>query len=485
VGEFRAGIASIPVPAPLGVDLVGFLRRHVPVRGQGQRLEVTALVVDDGQRRATFVGLDLLGTPGESGRRMREAIAESSGSQIDAVFVNCQHTHAAPPPPGMLKLGGLVHELTPDEINYWDLLVQSAATAAAQAANSLRRARVGAAKSALEGLSVNRRERLRDGTTILGWNKDGECDRTVSSLRIDGDDGSPIAAVVSFACHPVVVGPDVAEASSDYVGALRSAVRSWTGADCLFLQGCAGNVNPLESFMEQSGPEVMFGRRLAIAALAAYNDANTLPRRLERTEYRSAVPIARYRWVTDADADIRIDFATRNLELPLDALPSLVEIESLRSKLESQVRELQDRGCGPEVWNPVDIHAAWAASVENRIRSGTAERTVSAPVQVIRIGDIAVVGLPGEPFNEIGSRIKQASPAQFTICCGYTNATAGYLPTTEEHAYGGYEVSLSHRHYGNVAPISVGCDRLLEEATSDLLQRLFQDDEAKKSSSEQ
>jgi len=484
VGEFRAGIASIPVPPPLGVDLVGFLRRHVPVRGHGQPLEVTALVVDDGHRRATFVGLDLLGTPGESGRRMREAIAESSGSQIDAVFVNCQHTHAAPPPPGMLKLGGLVHELTPDEITYWDALVQSAATAAAQAANSLRRARVGAAKSALEDLSVNRRERLRDGTTILGWNKDGECDRTVSSLRIDGDDGSPIAAVVSFACHPVVVGPDVAEASSDYVGALRSAVRTWTGADCLFLQGCAGNVNPLESFMEQPGPEVSFGRRLAIAALGAYHDANTLPRRLERTEYRSAVPIARYRWLTDADAGVRIDFASKNLELPLDPYPSLAEISSLRSDLEAQVRELRDRGCGPEVWNPVDIHAAWAASVENRIRSGTGERTVSAPVQVIRIGHIAVVGLPGEPFNEIGSRIKRTSPAQFTICCGYTNAAPGYLPTTDEHAYGGYEVSLSHRHYGNVAPISVGCDRLLEEAATDLLQRLFQDDEAFKSSTE-
>lgn len=481
VGDFRAGIASVPVPAPLGIDLVGFLRRHVPVRGHGQPLEVTALVLDDGEHRATLVGLDLLATPGVQGVRIRQAIAEASGTEMAGVFVNSQHTHAAPPPPGMIKLGGLVHELTPNEVAYWEQLVRSAARAAKLAAEGLRPARVGGARSSVEGLSVNRRERMADRTTILGWNPDAECDRTVSTLRIDGSDGAPIATVVSFACHPVVVGPDVPEASSDYVGALRSAVRTWTGADCLFLQGCAGNVNPLESFMEEPGAEVLFGHRLAMAALCARYDASPGPRRLERTEYGSAVPIARYRWVTEGNADISIDFATKEVEFPLDEHPTLGDIEMLRADLEAKVRDLKADGCGPEMWNPVEIHAAWAALVEQRIRAGTAELAISAPVQVVRIGRIAVVGLPGEPFNEIGTRIKQASPASFTICCGYTNAAPGYLPTTEEHSYGGYEVAVNHRHYGNVAPISVGCDRLLEQAATDLLSQLFPDDDASSS----
>ncbi len=237
------------MPAPLGVDLVGFLRRYVPAEGHGQPLMVTALVVDDGERRAVLVGLDLLAIRGEQAGRIRQEVADAADCSIDSVLVNCQHTHAAPPTPGMIKLGGLAHDLTTDEVAYWQAVVKSAAKAAGLAVKSLRPARLGAAAIEVQGLSVNRRERLADGRTILGWNKEGPCDRWVSSLRFDDLRGDALATVVSFACHPVVVGPDVAEASSDYVGVLRDSVRLWTGADCLFLQGCAGNVLPLESFM--------------------------------------------------------------------------------------------------------------------------------------------------------------------------------------------------------------------------------------------
>jgi hypothetical protein len=92
---------------------------------------------------------------------------------------------------------------------------------------------------------------------------------------------------------------------------------------------------------------------------------------------------------------------------------------------------------------------------------------------VIRIGDIAIVGIPGEAFNEIGSRIKMASPAPFTLCCGYTNGALGYLPTTEEYPFGGYEVGINHRHYGNPSPIAIGCDVIVQETALEVLGRLF------------
>lgn len=111
--------------------------------------------------------------------------------------------------------------------------------------------------------------------------------------------------------------------------------------------------------------------------------------------------------------------------------------------------------------------------MEGRIRQGQSDGSVSTTVQVIRIGKVAMVGLPGEPFNEIGRRIKDRSPAGFTICCGYTNDAVGYIPTREEHQYGGYEVSLSHRHYGHPSPLAVGCDHLLERSARILLTRLF------------
>lgn len=469
----RAALATIPVPAPLGVDTVGFLRRHVPVEGHGQPLEVSALVVDDGLRRCAIVALDLALTPGPYGLALRQAVAQAAGCPIEAVFVNSSHTHAAPPPPGLLKMGGLTHELTADERGYCDQLVRAAASAAEIARRTMVPVRLGAEQSVLDGLSVNRRERIADGSTILGWNPDEECDRSVSVLRFEHLDGSAAATVVNFACHPVVIGPDVHDSSSDFVGAMRKTVRDFTGAGCLFLQGCAGNILPLECFHEQAGPEVDFGRRLALSALRAWSEARAERYRLERTEYRSAVPIARYRWLQDGPHDTRIDFAVKEVEFALDPLPTLAEIGVLRGHLEDQVAELKAEKAGPERWNPIQIHSLWARNIERQIKAGSAATSVRSLVQVLRIGQAAIVGLPGEPFNEIGTRIKKASPAEFTMTCGYTNDAVGYLPTSEEHHFGGYEVSLNHRHYGNPSAVSKGADLLLQEAAAELLARLF------------
>jgi hypothetical protein len=62
-----------------------------------------------------------------------------------------------------------------------------------------------------------------------------------------------------------------------------------------------------------------------------------------------------------------------------------------------------------------------------------------AEVQVFRIGDLAVVGLPGEFFVEYGLEIKKLSPARVTFVVGLANGCVGYVPTPEAFAQGGYE----------------------------------------------
>jgi hypothetical protein len=48
-------------------------------------------------------------------------------------------------------------------------------------------------------------------------------------------------------------------------------------------------------------------------------------------------------------------------------------------------------------------------------------------VCVLRLGDVAIVGLPCEPFLGIGRQIRYGSPAGLTIPCGYTNTSFGYV----------------------------------------------------------
>ena len=59
--------------------------------------------------------------------------------------------------------------------------------------------------------------------------------------------------------------------------------------------------------------------------------------------------------------------------------------------------------------------------------------------QAIRVGDMAICALPGEPFCQTGLNIRGKSPFKMTMMVGMANDYAGYLPTEEAHGHGGYE----------------------------------------------
>ena len=61
------------------------------------------------------------------------------------------------------------------------------------------------------------------------------------------------------------------------------------------------------------------------------------------------------------------------------------------------------------------------------------------PVQCLRIGDAAIVGLPGEPFTALGLEIKKQSPARQTFVVGYANDwRPAYVPPADQTQRGGY-----------------------------------------------
>ena len=81
-------------------------------------------------------------------------------------------------------------------------------------------------------------------------------------------------------------------------------------------------------------------------------------------------------------------------------------------------------------------------------------------MQILRIGQVAIVAMPGEPFAEIGSAIKKASPFEVTLFCGYSSGVGGdYMPIESEYAYGGYEVERTP--YGTGA-----AEKIVREATA-------------------
>ena len=65
----------------------------------------------------------------------------------------------------------------------------------------------------------------------------------------------------------------------------------------------------------------------------------------------------------------------------------------------------------------------------------------------LRVNDIGIVAVNGEPFAELALEVKSRSPLSKTLFLGYSNGCLGYLPTPEAFDEGGMEVHESVQNY--------------------------------------
>ena len=68
-------------------------------------------------------------------------------------------------------------------------------------------------------------------------------------------------------------------------------------------------------------------------------------------------------------------------------------------------------------------------------------------LQVIGIGDVAIVGVPAEYFTVFGVDIKRRSPFKHTVVVELANDWIGYLPNLEAHELGGYQTWMGLHSY--------------------------------------
>ena len=65
------------------------------------------------------------------------------------------------------------------------------------------------------------------------------------------------------------------------------------------------------------------------------------------------------------------------------------------------------------------------------------------PLSALRIGNVALLGIPGEPFTEVGVGIKEAEGFDMIMPCSLTNGDDGYFPVQSAYDEGGYETRTS------------------------------------------
>jgi len=469
-----AGAACRGIDPPLPHDPQGYVRRETAALRHGDPLQATALILDDGERPAVVVALDLTGADQAAADGMRAAAAEVIGTTPERILLNYSHSHAAPwPRVDGAKLGGGHDHVTAGEQAYFDRLPYDVASVVQAAWQDRREVRVSGGTGTAAGVAVNRRERTEDGRTILGWNPDLAVDEQVPVLRVDALNGSPVATVVAFGCHPVVVGPEVAATGTDFIGPLRRRVELLRGGVCVFLQGAAGNVLPLEAFFDTDGPQVPMGERLGLEAAHAIVDSDPLDRVIRRSTYGSVTPIALYRReIAGTQAPQQLAVRRRVVELPLLVAPSLETLAGEVAERQAELDAALRRGAPRSETNPQRYHLQWLQAMLSRGPALADWRTSPGEVWAMRVGDCAVVGTPGEVFNEIGTAVRRASPFATTLFAGYCQGMVGYIATAAEHPHGGYEPAVSHRGYDHPAPFAPEAEQLLVSTAVDLLDEL-------------
>ena len=100
-----------------------------------------------------------------------------------------------------------------------------------------------------------------------------------------------------------------------------------------------------------------------------------------------------------------------------------------------------------------------------------ARRTRAASISALRMGNLALVFLPGEIFSQTADQIEKSSPFQNTIVIGFAESSVGYVPPSTVFHEGGYEVGP-----GNWSYLQITAESILRKEVARLLNELAEPD---------
>lgn len=451
-----AGVARVVITPPLGIRMCGYTVQEECAHAIERDLTATALVLSDGETKSVLLACDILFIQSPHVERMRERIGKRLSIAAAHVLINASHTHLGPTLPGWQKREGDDQARVQD--SYLAFLEEALIGVAALADERLRPARIGAGTGTAP-LGMNRREKLPDeGKVIIGENPQGAVDRDVSVIRIDDLTGKPLATVMSAGAHTVVLGPRTQELSPDYAGPARQVVEAATGAPALFLQGAAGNINPACGIgtggADQYDDLHRLGAMLGGETLKVWAQIRTHNRRGPRRIVQSVATVSVWDYEPMPEECVEVfTLGERRLTLELAPLPDRETAEKQRDTFLKALQEAQAWKMSRGALNVAQRLHEWSELVANAVAEG---KPVTRDLYVwgLRINDIGIVAVNGEPFAELGLEVKRQSPLRHTIFLGYSNGCLGYLPTPEAFAEGGMEVEESIKNYHLPAPLT-------------------------------
>lgn len=419
-GQLRAGAARIDITPPVGVALDGSISKNGVVTSVHDPLHARALVLDDGTTKIAMVVVDQCMTGRDVFDAAKDLISQAIGLAPNRMLMAATHTHAAP---------RTIHIGT-DQVDeeYHRELGDRIARAVIAANENLAPARIGYGSFGKPDLIACRRficdpgsvarnpfgvsgERIKSvagkSTAIVG--PAGPTDPQFSVLSVQHQDGTPLCLLGNFSVH-YCGGYQRGAVSADYFGYFSSAIEAKLASQSahppvvgIMSNGTSGDTG---AFQNRDGKKFA-----AFEAMQYYG-------RLLAEEATAVIAAMEHR------SDVVIAMQERELELAVRR-PDSERIAWARKVVEN-----------PQAKQP---HRWTKTYAQEALHLAKYPATQVIKLQALRIGDIGIAAAPCEVFAETGLAIKKQSPIKHTFNMELANGYAGYLPTRQQHLWGGYE----------------------------------------------
>jgi len=378
----KAGCARVDITPPVGVWLSGYGSRNKPSEGISDKLYAKAVVLDDGQNKMAIVSTDLLWVPLETTNEVRGIVKKKIGIPETNVLICATHTHFGPKVEKIRKDWPDTPASKVDK-SYIQKLTKKIIESIMTAAKNTRPVKLGAVKGEISEIVYNRRTKKPDGKVSMTFRLPptdpnlvfGPTDPQVAILRIEDFSRTLVGTIVNYACHPVCGATDNQE--------FYSISADYPGYTMRVVEEMEGGI--------------------CLFALGTAGNMN--PVRFEGENHRSRIGKA-----LGGEVLRRLQLVSTSGDISLKAMKKQV---ILPVKKDLPPERLQD--------------------------PNKPEELLATEIQVLRIGDIYILGLPGEVLVEIGLEIKKKAGIENLFIISLSNDACGYVCHSHAYDEGGYE----------------------------------------------
>ena len=449
MNQLKAGFSRLNSNPPLGIYMEGY---YVPRQAKGflDEISVSAVALECAGEKLVILSADVCFLKTELSRRCTQKITEVTNLPADRIFITATHTHTGPAVSAPLGMSSSNETIDA----YFVFLSGQMARAARLALEDLKPARMGYGTGwAPERVAYIRRYRMKDGSTytcppindpdIVG--PIGELDQRVHVLRFTRD-GAKDILIVNYGVHADTVNGELLSADWPH-WMYKTLDLALDGVHCIYIPGAQGDVgstNVHPSGGDMNDTEISFDNEMKSPGMARF-----IGRALAGTVLQVYDKVC----YTDVDSMAAV---CKTVTVPAN-VPDPSEMPLAR-----KYKELYEAGREDEIpYKAMQLTTAVAEALR-MCEYEHGPYFFDLELMGIRLGNVALVGMPGEPFTEIGVQIKQTPGFDMILPCGLTNGYEGYFPSKSAFDEGGYEAKTSQYKSGVAEAVTACAKEILE-----------------------